>query len=130
MTPANHDLAALRALVWADLPSRQFDYVHQVQRGAAAVGPQTLVLPGWPGCTCHILGDDPLLSSAATLSWNWNPCLKVCGAPSLRYYTLNEDCLPTYINPILHLLASYVTLRELYSYYHFIHWPPSRNVLL
>ena len=92
MTPANQDLDAPQALAWADLPSRQFDYVHQIQRGTAAVGPQTLVLPGWPGCTCHIVGDDPLLSSAATLSWNWNPCLKVCGALLLPTLLMTIVC--------------------------------------
>ena len=100
MTPANQDLDALQALAWADLPSRQFDYVHQIQRGTAAVGPETLVLLGWRGGTCHIVGDDPLLSSAATLSLNWNPCLKVYGAyllptPSVRVAcSLYQSCSP------------------------------------
>jgi hypothetical protein len=99
MTPANQDLDALEALASTDLPSRQFHYVHQVQRGAAAVGPQSLVLPGWPGCACHTVGDDRLLSSAATLSWSRNPCLKVCGVLLLPTLLMRIVCPPISILP-------------------------------
>jgi hypothetical protein len=119
MTLANQDVFAPQALVWADLPSRQFDCVHHVQRGAAVVGPQALVLPGWPGCTCHKLSDDRLPSSAATLSRTWNPCFKICGALWLPVLLMNI-VHPLYQSHFSSLLASYVTLRDFNIYYHIL----------
>jgi hypothetical protein len=128
MTPANQDLDAPQALVWADLPSRQFDYVHKAKRGAAVVGPQSLVLPGWSGRTCHIVGDDRLLSSAAMLSWNWDPCPQDLRSIIVTY-TLNEHCVPPISILLSSLLASYVTLRDFNIYYHFLNRSSSLRYL-